>query len=288
MRAVHSLLANTRRPDELLIIDDDEIPLETFAALAEACDAAGVTLRYHKKRDTQLRRGLSESKNWAAELAAHDILCFLDDDVVVDNAYFAELMRVWEAAVGEPMLAGVGGRIKNNRPTTSLERSYRHLFGLAGSCAWDVNDVGFQVWDESVQQTERAYYLHGGVSSYRRTFLLAHPFATFAGGRTSLEDVEQCMRAKRGGYHFYYAPAAFLMHHHEAEGRERAFHTGLKEGANRKAIFRMHCSQDAYHHLWFYWANTGWIFKKILTFRFREAGGMAMGVVRRRTVQVTD
>lgn len=277
MRAVHSLLANTRRPDELLIIDDDEISLDTLAALAEACAAAGVAFGYHKKRDAHLRRGLSESKNWAAELVEHDIIFFLDDDVVLDEHYCEEIMRTWEGA--SSMCAGIGGRIANNRTTTAYERAFRRLFGLAGSCSWDVNDVGFQVWDESVTESTRAYYIHGGVSSYRRAFVRAYPFRTFSGGRTALEDVEQCIRAKKDGYHFYYVPAAFLMHYHEAGGREQAFRAGYKEGANRKEIFRMHCRQDAYHRLWFYWANIGWLFKKIPSFRFRETGGMITGIL---------
>lgn len=278
---LESVLTNTRLPEELLVIDDDVMSEALIAEMREAFVKRDVTFSYHRKADAGLRRGLSESKNWAARLAAHEVLCFLDDDVVLEPDYFAALFAVWKEHKHDQKLLGVGGRVINNRPTTAAEKLFRRVFGLAGRYGWDVNDIGFQVWDEGVKETEHAYYIHGGVSSYRTTILRVMPFALFSGGRTGLEDVEHCLRAKRAGYHFFYVPSAALYHHPQPAGRDQAFASGKKESSNRKEIFRKHCPQDARHRLQFLWANTGWILKKILAGRFAEAGGMVVGLAGR-------
>jgi len=275
---VQSLLLNTRLPSEILIIDDDTITLELLTLLTSQAEKKGVSFKYHQKDHAHLRRGLSESKNWAATLATEDIIMYLDDDVVLDTGYCSGLMKVWEEHEEEEHLIGVGGKISNNRPTGHFEKMYRTLFGLTGECAWDVNAVGFQVWDEGIIDTQKSYYLHGGVSSYRRELIKQNPFATFSGGRTGLEDVEHCLRTKIAGYHFYYTPHAHLTHHPAPAGREVKYLSGKKESINRKKIFRKHCQKGIKQYILFYWANVGWACKKLVKRDLRNAWGMVHGL----------
>jgi len=278
-QTLESVLANSRLPDEVIVIDDDAVPAELVREFVTACSARGISFEYYKKDHTQIRRGLSESKNWGAKLAQGDVVCFLDDDVVLMPDYFFELFAVWEENCDDDKLMGVGGRIINNRRTTKIEMFYRLFFGLSSDHGWDVNDVGFQVWDEGVLEITKGYYLHGGVSSYRRQLLLKMPFANFSGGRTGLEDVEHCLHAKRKGLHFLYVPSAALYHYPQTTGRESAFQSGQKEGQNRQEIFRKHCQTGFRHKLWFFWANVGWLGKKILSLRLGEAVGMLSGLI---------
>lgn len=278
-QTLESVLANSRLPDEVIVIDDDAVPVELVREFVTACSARGISFEYYKKDHAQIRRGLSESKNWGTKLAQGDVVCFLDDDVVLKTDYFSHLFSVWEENVNAEKLMGVGGRIINNRRTSKAEIFYRQVFGLGSKCDWDVNDVGFQVWNEGVSVTTKGYYLHGGVSSYRRQLLLKIPFANFSGGRTGLEDVEHCLYAKRKGLYFLYVPAAALYHYPQPAGRESAFLSGKKEGQNRQEIFRKHCRQDFKHRLWFVWANVGWISKKLLALKFREGMGMLSGLI---------
>jgi len=275
---VRSLLENTHLPSEIIIIDDDTTPLELLTSLTSEAGDKGVPLKYHKKDHTQMRRGLSESKNWAATLATCDIIFYLDDDVVLDREYCAELMKVWKEHDGEEQLIGIGGKISNNRPTGRFEHIYRMVFSLSGECTWDVNRVGFQVWDEGVDETAKGHYLHGGVSSYRREILEKFPFDVFSGGRTGLEDVEHCLRVKNVGYHFYYVPSAHLTHHPAPAGREAIYAAAKKESLNRCEIFRRHCSQKIINKALFFWANTGWIGKKFLSMQWRAALGLVVGL----------
>lgn len=275
---IESVLANSLLPTEILIIDDDTTSSELLTSFTNQAAEKGIALTYHKKDHTQLRRGLSESKNWAATLATSDIVLYLDDDVILDTNYCAELMKVWADHADETALIGVGGRISNNRSTGRFEQIYRTLFGLTGECAWDVNAVGFQVWDEGVQETQKSYYLHGGVSSYRRQLLVEQPFAMFSGGRTGLEDVEHCLRTKLAGYHFYYTPHAHLTHHPAPDGREAVYAAAKKESRNRLEIFARHCDHGSLARLHFVWATIGWIGKKVLSLQSRAAWGLIVGL----------
>lgn len=276
--ALESILISTRKPDEVLVVDDDVLPVDFINEFQDKFSKQQIPFFYHKKDHTVLRRGLSESKNWAAEIAIGEVICFFDDDVKLEPEYIEELMRVWEAHWQEEKLIGIGGRAINHRPVPAIEHLYRRVFGLTGEFSWDVNDIGFQVWDEAIMEVEKGHYLHGCTSSYRRSLLQKMLFATFAGGRTALEDVEHCLRTKQLGYHFMYAPVARLEHFHEAVGRDAAFASGVKESRNRKEIFYTLCKQDIHHKLWFWWANLGSVIKKALAFKFREASGMMIGL----------
>ncbi|MEX0917668.1 MAG: glycosyltransferase [Candidatus Paceibacterota bacterium] len=276
--ALESILQSIRRPDEVLVVDDDTLPQDFLKSVHDTFRERQIPFHYHQKDHATMRRGLSESKNWAAELAQSDVICFFDDDVKLAPDYLTELMKIWEVNSQEEKLIGIGGRAVNHRPVSQPERLFRILFGLTGECSWDVNDVGFQVWDEAIDTVEHAYYLHGCASSYRTKLLRATPFATFAGGRTALEDVEHCLRTKQDGYYFLYAPTARLEHYHAPVGRDAAFAAGKKESRNRKEIFRSLCRQDISHKIWFWWANIGSIIRKLLAFKFREASGMMAGL----------
>ena len=276
---LESILRSTKLPDEIVVVDDDITDQKMIVDFKEKFANNNVVFAYYKKDHSQVRRGLSESKNLAPSLTTADIVYFLDDDVILDSQYIENLHQVWVENYHDKNLIGVGGRISNNRPTTTAEKAYRTIFALNGECNWDVNSVGFQVWDERVDTTEKAYYIHGGVSSYRRELLLQHPFAVFSGGRTGLEDVEHCLRVKLAGYHFYYVPAAHLTHHPAPAGREASYAAAKKEGANRKEIYRLHGDKSFLGRLHFFWANIGWLGKKFVIGKWREAAGMVKGLL---------
>lgn len=276
-RVLESIMENTRLPDEVLIIDDHMLEDAFVARWAARFRVENISFTYHQKDHTRERRGLSESKNKGAQRASHEIVLYLDDDVLLNREYFSEIMKVWEESSDERLFM-VGGRITNNRQAYPLESLYQQFFGLSGEYHWDINEVGFQVWDESLRECVRVHYIHGGVSSYRREVLLDIPFKVFRGGRTSNEDVEHALHSKKRGYYGIYNPQAMLTHHHDPSGRERPYLEGKKDSQNRREIFKLHCKQNVYHQVWFFWANIGWIMKRVLKGDMRNAAGMVAGL----------
>ena len=69
-------------------------------------------------------------------------------------------------------------------------------------------------------------------------------FSTFRSGRTALEDVDFCLRAKKRGYYFILEPNARVIHNTSKNTREKKYIMGIKESYNRRIIFKNNCAQD--------------------------------------------
>jgi hypothetical protein len=189
-------------------------------------------------------------------------------------------MKVWRT-LDDERLMGVGGFISNIRGRTAAERLFNSLFLLGGSSSWDITPVGFQVWNENIGVREKGYYVHGGLCSLRRSRAIKYPFSTFRGGRTALEDVDFCLRAKNAGFHFYMEPGARALHNTSPASREDMYLYGIKESSNRKEIFRRNARQSVRYRLWFAWSSVGWLLRQVLAGNLHKAAGMVVGLIGR-------
>jgi len=276
---IKSILDQTASPHEILVIDDGELSEKFLQKIKEASKNKLIDFVYYKKNHKHKRRGLSESKNKALKLAKSDIIFILDDDVVLcEDNFFEKIIDIWRQNT-DRNLVGVGGAIKNDRKKNKLEEKYNYIFGLTGDYAWDVNDVGFQVWDSGVKETTKGYYAHGGVCSYNKKLAQELGFTTFGGGRTALEDVDFSLRAKNKGYYFLFEPNAKVIHNQSPVAREKQNLCGFKEGHNRKIIFKNNCKKNIKNYLWFFWANVGWILRQFLVGNYAKGLGMIKGLI---------
>ncbi len=277
LRCVNSILSQSLQPAEILIVDDDNLPEVLIDNIKVNCAAKKVELIYYKKDLHIERRGSSESRNKGLKLANNDIVFVLDDDVELCQGFFEYTMKIWIAS-GCNNLLGVGGVIVNNRQKGILEKIYNKIFLLDSSIPWDINDLGFQVWNDWIETTTKGYYAHGGVCSYnKRVVEEIGLFKTFDGGRTALEDVEFCLRAKRKGYYFVVEPKARVFHYQSKVSRESEEESGYKEGYNRVLIYFMHCHKNYWSFLKFRWANFGWVLRQLLVGHYRKAVGICRG-----------
>jgi GT2 family glycosyltransferase len=276
---LESILDQNILPAEICIIDDGDLPLDFISQQKNIFSAKQAVLSYHKKDHAAHDRGLSESKNLALNLTQDEIIFFLDDDLVLKQNFFEPIMKIWENNSDEKLI-GVGGMILNGRKKNFMEKIYNRVFGLASKLAWDVNSVGYQIWDDYIVSPTKGYYSHGGVSSYKRLEVLKlNGFKTFRGGRSALEDVDFCLRAKNAGFYFVLEPEAKTTHKSSGQSRENIFYAGIKESLNRKEIFRKECRQEFYYRIWFAWASLGWILRQFLAGHFFKATGMLYGFI---------
>jgi len=276
-KCIHSILSQTLLASELVIIDDGNLPSGLLSQIKKRLEDKEIGFVYYKKNHQKERRGLSESKNVAIKIIRNEVFFILDDDLILDNDFFEKIMNVWKNN-GNPNLIGVGGIIKNNRKKGFLEKTYNKIFGLTSKYEWDINDVGFQVWDEGIKERKKGYYAHGGVCSYNKPLVeKLGGFTTFSGGRTANEDVDFCLRAKNKGYFFIMEPDAKVIHKQSKTSKEGEFLMGFKESYNRKIIFKNNCKKIFKTRLWFYWANVGWILRQFSVGHFERGAGMIKG-----------
>lgn len=277
-----SIMEQKEPPTEVLIIDDGELAGSFVNKWEVSFHHLGIKLVYYKKDHDVERRGLSESKNKSLELVNNDIFFIIDDDTVLDNDFCARIMDVWKDNQGDNALIGVGGVIINRRKRSLLENIFHFIFGLRGNYPWDVTRVGFQAWDEDLSEPSKGYYAHGGVCSYNLYKTKEIGFSVFSGGRTGLEDVDFCLRAKNRGYHFIINPKAGLYHYPSAVTREGAEKMGYKESVNRLAIFRsVNKKPSLYLKAWFCWSMFGWVLRQIIVGNVAKAKGMIRGIFSR-------
>ena len=241
--ALTSLLSQKRRPKEVIIIDDGELADEFVNRQAKAFKAAGIGLVYYRKDHHREAKGSSESKNKAIALAKNKVVVIIDDDVVLLPACLSNLMKVWEQNIGNSKLLGVGAIADNSREKHMFEDFFHRIFGLSSKNSWDVTQVGFQVWDNRVTNRTVGYYMSGYTASFKRDLALKVPFLCLGVGRTALEDVDMCFRAKMKGYHFIVEPSARVIHKQSTTSKDSECLTGFKEGYNRKILFRRNCSK---------------------------------------------
>lgn len=277
-KCISSILGQEVFPFEVIIIDDDNLPEKIIEKIKKSFKEKGVNFIYYKKNHQKERRGISESKNIGIKTSSCEIVCVIDDDIVFDKGGFLEIINIWKNEKSDKLI-GVGGIGKNYRKKSSLEKTYNNLFKLTSQYSWDVTSVGFQVWDDHIEETQKGYYMHGFISSFRRSSVLTlGGFNPFKGGRTANEDVEFCLRAKNKGYYFKITPDVKVIHNKSKQAREKSFLIGLKEGYTRKIIFKENSPKTLKHYLWFLWSNAGWTLRQFLIGNFKMGIGMVVGV----------
>jgi len=204
-RAVRSVCAQTRAPDELLIIDqsaDESSRERVLRALAER----GRSIVVDYVLDARIA-GLVAAKKVAVARAHGDVVCFLEDDIVLEPDYLAEIERGFATQSG---MVGCCGVVTNLPPLPRLYFPLFHFFhrgifrdarvGVHGN----VTGKGLPLIPSD--------YVSGGLSAYRREVFDRVPFDV-ENQFFMLEDIDFSTRvAKLYGPHLYINPNARLEH----------------------------------------------------------------------------
>ena len=203
-RAVLSLCAQSRVPDALIIVDqsaDDESRRRVMAVLSTA-----TPLAVDYVHDPRIA-GLVAAKAVAVGRAQGDVVCFLEDDVVLERDY----VRAIELGfVQEPRMAGSCGIVTNLPPLPPFYFALFHFFhrGIFYDARVGVTGVATGTGLPLIPSD----YLSGGLSAYRREVFEAVPFDA-ANGFFALEDIDFSTRvAGRYGGRLYINPNARLEH----------------------------------------------------------------------------
>ncbi len=206
VKAVASVAAQTRIPDELVIIDqsDNEYSKEKIQHLVSGNPLEGRLCYIH---DPSVR-GLVQAKKRAVEESSGDILMFLEDDVVLESDYIEQLEKGF---VENPDMMGACG-VVSDVPQPGL--AYRLFFHLFHRGIFYDPRVGIHGKERfRGQGLVPSHYLSGGLSAYRREVFEHIPFDT-RNGFFALEDIDFSTRAaRRYGYdHFFINTHAVLDH----------------------------------------------------------------------------
>ena len=255
LELLKSVAIQTRYPDEILVIDGS-IDSETEIILKEN---EFDNLIYYKVGETD--RGLTKQRNFGINLVNvdSDIVCFLDDDIVLKKDYFENLLRTYE--IKTDALA-VGGYIENagvwtkaSEPSGRKKFFYdgwmrnepsrfrlRRTFGLLPDCNPGFfptfahgRSVGFLPPSGKVYPVEQ---IMGGASSYRKHVFKDVKFSTYFEGYGLYEDVDFSLRLAKRGKLFVNSKAQ-LFHYHDDSGRPNKYQYGKMVVRNGWYVWRV-------------------------------------------------
>lgn len=257
LRLLASVELQTRMPLEVLIIDGSP---DDLTATALENHPLG-QLFYFKVSPED--RGLTRQRNFGiAQVSKHsDVVCFLDDDTVLEPAYFENLMGTY---VAYPEALAVGGYITNevkwifkgkDYVSTLKEFCYegwcrgdgsrfilRKKLGLdsdvSPGCAPEFShgrSIGFLPPSGEVYETQQ---LMGGVSSFRKKVFGTLQFSTYFEGYGLYEDADFTLRVSNVGK-LYVNTKARLAHYHAPSGRPNQYEYGKMVVRNGFYVWRV-------------------------------------------------
>jgi glycosyltransferase involved in cell wall biosynthesis len=240
------VIATRNRADPLRecldsIARQESLPLEVIVVDTSDDDATVVLCR---ERAVSYLRGITRSaaiqRNQGAERARGNLVCFLDDDVVLETSFIGEIVRVFDQDP-ERHVGGVSGLIVNQcyaLPSRINGLLLRVFVGAVdGSYAGRLPGPAVNFLPEDkLDSVQRVEWLLSGCVAYRRELFLAHRFAETFLGYSIAEDVHLSARVARS--HALLCTTRARLYHKGMGGKTHTDWAALGESAilNRHAV----------------------------------------------------
>lgn len=266
LKLLQSVQQQTLYPDEILIIDGSTNDATKAILQRHVID----NLKYFKVLDNE--RGLTKQRNYGVERlgAAVEVVCFLDDDTVLESDYFEQIVNTYAI---HPDAIGVGGYIINETTSEYVGYHYqptskefyfdgwkqkdgsrfvlRKKLGLDSDCPPGYSSMyshgrslGFLPPSGKIYPVEM---LMGGVSSFKKTVFKTIQFSTYFEGYGLYEDADFTLRLSKIGQ-LYVNTAAQLQHFHDVAGRPNQFQYGKMVVRNGWYVWRIKNPNPTFQH----------------------------------------
>ncbi|OXB07634.1 glycosyltransferase family 2 protein [Flavobacterium pectinovorum] len=257
LNLLHSVQNQILHPDEILIIDGS-VNGETQKALN---NKEFQNLKYFLVSD--MHRGLTKQRNFGISKVAEDseIVCFLDDDTVLESDYFAEIIKTFQT---NNDVSGVGGvaineykwklqeqNILYNKNKFYLFEGYyykeglrnvmRNYLGLAsnlGPGKMPDYSHGRTCGFPMTGKTYEVDLLIGMSMSFRKSVFDKINFSRFFEGYGLYEDADFSLRALEFGKNVINTKA-HLSHFHAESGRPNKYKYGIMVVRNGWYVWRI-------------------------------------------------
>ncbi|KQW97719.1 glycosyltransferase family 2 protein [Flavobacterium sp. Root420] len=257
LKLLQSVQKQTLYPHEILIVDGSTNN-ETEAILSSN---QFENLKYFLVDNKN--RGLTKQRNFGIQKVDDDseIVCFLDDDTVLEPDYFENLLNTYNAF---PEALGVGGYICNEIKWEKTKENYipkinefyfddwkrkdgsrfvlRKKLNLDSDCPPGFSplfshgrSVGFLPPSNKIYEVEQ---LMGGVSSFKKSIFEKLSFSTYFEGYGLYEDADFTLRVAKTG-RLYLNTKAKLHHFHAVSGRPNQYQYGKMVVRNGWYVWRI-------------------------------------------------
>lgn len=232
---LESVWRQSRLPQELIVIDDGQLPRAQRQEIARRCRDAGIAFRCEHPPTP----GLTASRNHAARLAACEVLFYADDDATYDPDCLLHLAGI----LRDPRICAAAGTIEEAAFRSPSARLFQWGYVLAGW--WRVRPRGRPPGPAPrvllrPDIAAPARWLPGGAMAVRRRVVLENPFDESLSGAALGEDREFTYRLAPRHW-LVQSRLARVIHRREPLQRNDAFQFGMMAGRNYVTILRKTC-----------------------------------------------
>jgi GT2 family glycosyltransferase len=238
-RTIGSLLIQTVKPFELIIVDQSSNP--SFRQ--------NIPIPVHYIHDPALS-GASVARNVGMDHAQGDVWLFLDDDVLLEPNFIEEILR----AYGEDA-TGVSGIITNYSVPPFRQRIWENIFQIG-----PFRDERQKIYRHANRYRQSdpipVRLFGGGLMSFRAAAIRLHRFDPNLTGPSPGEDIDFCMGLPRESI-LVITPRARLIHNHSAKNRNDAHWLSV----HAQVFYYMrerHWRDGVWNNLCFLWLRAGY------------------------------
>ncbi len=201
-RLLPSIVNQTRLPDELIIVDqsvDDKTKNSTYKLLKNS----PLKLKYIHDSSFQ---GLVKAKSIGVKFSTGDIVCFLDDDTILDKDYFLQILQGF---TDKKDMLGCSGLVLGQKKSNFYLQIHQLFFQGIFS---DNRPIILANINQNSPQLILCDILSGGASNWRTEVFKYIKFDT-VNNLHNFEDTDFSTRAvKHYGHRFYLNTKAKLEH----------------------------------------------------------------------------
>jgi GT2 family glycosyltransferase len=230
-RLWESLLAQTRPPDEVVVVDAG-VPPTPLASPRSGRPALRSVASPVASAARQRNVGIE------AVAPGIELVGFLDDDAVLEENAVEEMVRLFAEFGSE--LGGAAFNLVNHPPLdlATLKRTpFAEALGLYARRPGAVTASGFQTMIGAVETNSWTDWLPTTAAVWRREIFRGHRFDEWYSGYSYLEDLDFSYRVGRV-YRLAVAAAARYRHLPAEGGRGSGYAFGLREVLNRVHFVR--------------------------------------------------
>jgi glycosyltransferase involved in cell wall biosynthesis len=233
-KMLRSLAAQTRRADQVIVVDASGEPAETVVR-----SVGGLSVDYLRWQE---KPSAAAQRNGGLALVRGDmdLVCFFDDDQILHPDALEKMLAFWET-VG----ADVGGASFNMANHEDCRRGrlkksrWSDALGLYCSEPGRVARSGWQSLYGRVTQNTEVEWMGSGASVWRKQVLDDFQFDPFFEGYSYLEDVDFSYSISRK-YRLIVVADALFEHYPRYSQRSDNYRFGCVETINRLYLVRKH------------------------------------------------
>lgn len=234
-RCLTSLRTQTRKPDQIIVVEGGETRLSDVEGIDYVVSAPGIT----KQRNVARSRVRKDC----------DVVVYLDDDTVLTSDIVFKVERAFSE---RSELVGLTGSIVGEAPHSQFKQWLGRLTGLYTSQPYGISWGLFNIINQP-QYPQAVQWLPGAFMCYRWSKVKELAFDEWFNEYGLAEDLDFSLRAAYLGT-LWVDPSIIVEHHHSRVGRNW-YKFGTMRIANRRYIYDKHFQRRYGLWLGMWWAN---------------------------------